>query len=191
MTTKNNNGYQIQYKQGQKNKKMEKHNLELKIEVKNANQNVVIYASKQRGGRLVFPIDTPVEDYLRFKQLGFNIFRCSFCKSDGCIGNCNPETINKAVQEKYTSKEEKEARAQVERYADNSSIDELAKDLDMFDNKTDEELEEIINGTAANINIHGDEVVDVDYEKYSLKELREMFPNIKDTSKKGFITKIK
>lgn len=169
---------------------MEKHKLELKKEVKAAGQDVVIFVTKQRGRRLKFPIDTPVEEYPKFKSLGFNIFRCSECKSEACSGTCDGQNINHKIKEKYTSPEEKAEKALEEQYNDTSSIDELAKGLDIYNEQTEEELDAIINGTSN----HKEEVkqVDViDYEKYTLKELRKMFPQIKDTSKKGFISQIK
>lgn len=174
--------------------------LELKAEVKTANQDVVIFVSKQRGRRLKFPIDTPVEDYLKFKKLGFNIFRCTECKSEDCLGTCEGTDINPAIVDKYTSKEEKEEKKLAEDYSDNSTIDELAKGLDMFGDTSEEELDAIINGTAKVTDDSTDNsatdqtdvegVSDIDYEELSLKDLRELFPDIKDTSKKGFISKI-
>lgn len=167
---------------------MSKYNLELKAEVKTANQDVVIFVSKQRGRRLKFPIDTPVEDYPKFKKLGFNIFRCTECKSEDCLGDCEVTDINPAIVDKYTSKEEKAEKKMLEDYSDDTSIEDLAKDLDMFSDTSEEELDAIINGTDKVVETSEEGLID--YEKLSLKDLRELFPDIKDTSKAGFISKI-
>lgn len=171
---------------------MSKYNLELKAEVKTANQDVVIFVSKQRGRRLKFPIDTPVEDYPKFKKLGFNIFRCTECKSEDCLGDCETTDINPAIVDKYTSKEEKAEKKMLEDYSDNTSIEDLAKDLDMFSGHSEEELDAIINGTDKVTDDLGDVegVSVINYEELSLKDLRKLFPDIKDTSRAGFISKI-
>lgn len=167
---------------------MERYNLELKREVKDANQDCVIFVSKQRGRRLVFPIDTPVEDYPKFKALGFKIFRCTECKSENCPGTCEGEVINEQIKDKYTSKEDKKEAEILAQYEDDKTIEELMEEegLDIELGQEYADLKQEVEDK-----VEGEFLVDViDYEKYSLKELRAMFPDIKDTSKLGFINKI-
>lgn len=62
-----------------------KNKLKLKEEIKERGEDVVIYKHRSR---LVFPIDTPEEDYPKWQNKGFNIFRCVECNSMDCIGDC-------------------------------------------------------------------------------------------------------
>lgn len=159
---------------------MKKHKLQLKGEVKNANSDVIIFVSKQRGRRLKFPIDTPEEEYPKFKKLGFNIFRCSGCKSEDCFGDCG-EDINQKIKDKYTTKEEKQEQKLKEEFENKPTVQDLVKLFDGNSVEKEEPKEEVTPSDTKPV---------TNYEDFTLKELREMFPNIKSVSKQGFIAQI-
>lgn len=134
--------------------------LKLKEEIKARGEDVVIYKHRSR---LVFPIDTPEEDYPKWQKKGFNIFRCVECDSMDCSSDCTGEYAtpledsNDAVSDAaLLNKVEAAFSAELEKYVDIFKGDESKQD----------------------------------YDKMTLKELRVAFPDIKAVSKKDFIKQI-
>lgn len=95
--------------------------LKLKDEIKERGEDVVIYRHRKR---LVFPIDTPVEDYPKWQNRGFNIFRCIECNSMDCNGDCTVEDV-------YTSPIE-DLNDNVEDMYTEEISDEKEQEYDMF-----------------------------------------------------------
>lgn len=103
--------------------------LKLKEEIKQRGEDVVIYRHRSR---LVFPIDTPEEDYPKWQSKGFNIFRCVECNSMDCIGDCT-------VEDEYISPLEDPNDKTVDIHTEEISeeiteeiSDEKMKEYDMF-----------------------------------------------------------
>lgn len=94
--------------------------LKLKEEIKQRGEDVVIYRHRSR---LVFPIDTPEEDYPKWQSKGFNIFRCIECNSMDCTGDC-------IVKDEDTTPLEDSNDKTVDNSAEIS--DEKVKEYDMF-----------------------------------------------------------
>jgi hypothetical protein len=136
--------------------------LELKTEVQEAGVDVIIFVSKQRGRKLRFPIDTPQSEYARYQKLGFRIFRCVECKLESCKdASCSIEEVEIDVEEKSAYKEQ-----------------------------TPTDTNSIQNQPIVEPTVTDSPEDDINYEDLSLKDLRDLFPKIKDTSKAGFIDKI-
>ena len=131
--------------------------LKLKEEIKERGEDVVIYKHRSR---LVFPIDTPEEDYPKWQSKGFNIFRCVECNSMDCDGNCTKEEVTEEISSEVT-----------EEVTEEISNDKV-KDV------TEEVTEEISDEKER------------EYDMFTLKELRLFFPDIKAVSKKDFIKQI-
>lgn len=147
--------------------------LELKKEIQEAGQDVIIFVSKQRGRKLRFPIDTDPSEYEKFQKLGFRIFRCSECKLESCGGDCESIAVEDVVEtkEEFTFEDSTEEKSAYKEQTP-TDINSKTEQAEIEDTPTEEEGE------------------DINYEDLSLKDLRELFPNIKDTSKAGFIDKI-
>lgn len=200
--------------------------LELKKEVKEANLDVAIFVSKSKGRRLVFPIDTPQEEYQKFAELGFRIFRCIKCQSDSCIGSCSEDSGKLADIYGLNGKSTDNIAVQIANDTDNLSGVEFdlqtTYDSIMSEDGTKEtdsefvtEMNALLSGTdnlsgeteimsevgtdpAENIFADQDNMInqtedstDDGYDDLSLADLRELFPHIKSTSKKGFINQIR
>lgn len=149
--------------------------LKLKDEIRDRGEDVIIFVSKQRGRKLRFPIDTDPKDYPKFKRLGFDIFRCTECLETSCYGDhtqvIKVDGVDAIIHESIEPGESNmELKQNIEEFEKNSKT--------AYIEATDDEVTDYIEN-------------DLEYDKMSLKELRELFPDIKDTSKKGFIEKIK
>lgn len=97
--------------------------LKLKDEIKERGEDVVIYKHRSR---LVFPIDTPEEDYPKWQSKGFNIFRCVECNSMDCSGDC---TFKEEVTEEISN--DKVVEGTVKEVTEEIS-DEIEQEYDMF-----------------------------------------------------------
>lgn len=95
--------------------------LKLKEEIKQRGEDVVIYRHRSR---LVFPIDTPEEDYPKWQSKGFNIFRCVECNSMDCTGDCIVKDEDTTPLEDLNDK--------VEDVHTEEISDEKMKEYDMF-----------------------------------------------------------
>lgn len=146
--------------------------LRLKEEILERGEDVIIFVSKQRGRKLRFPIDTDPKDYPKFAKLGFRIFRCDECGLDSCVTGCPLETSNKDSNETINEM----IRDEVE-----ETMIKLEEDVSFIeeDNDTLNQIEDMVV-----------DYVEDQYESFTLKDLRELFPTIKAVSRKEFIRQI-
>lgn len=72
--------------------------LRLKDEIKKEGKDVVIFLPRSRGGKTIFFIDTDPKEYIKYRNLGFDIFVCNTCDSDKCIG-CIDEPIEDIIED--------------------------------------------------------------------------------------------
>ena len=157
--------------------------LELKQEVKEAGLDVAIFVSKSKGRRLVFPIDTPQCEYQKYAELGFRIFRCVECGSDNCYGDCDPVGDNMSLASIYGDVDFIEEDTKFDLQETYDKI--MSEEADVVEVEVDIEEEENFGKEKTK-----EEVQTENYNELSLSDLRELFPNIKSTSKKGFLEKI-
>lgn len=104
-----------------------KNKLKLKDEIKERGEDVVIYKHRSR---LVFPIDTPEEDYPKWQKKGFNIFRCVECNSMDCSGDCTVKDIVEDIVEEISPLED--LNDKTEDVSTEAISDEKEQEYDMF-----------------------------------------------------------
>lgn len=73
--------------------------LRLRDDIKKAGKDVVIFFPRSRGGKTIFFIDTDPKEYIKYRNLGFDIFVCNTCDSDKCIGCVIDEPIEDIIED--------------------------------------------------------------------------------------------
>lgn len=129
-----------------------------------------IYSPKFTGRKLRFdPTTVDPKEYIKFKALGFKIFICDECGSGECYSDC---------MEEIKTDVKKVAGTKQVAYVDDKDVETILDNVEGSEpTKGTEVVEEISD--------MGKELADL-----NLKELRELYPDIKSISREDFIVQV-